>query len=96
MRGAIFVAASATKDDNSKPGKSRRALANLRIIGAVETVNVEALSRRRDRSAAAMGRAPAAARDGIAAGLGRWDMRVPAAAAWLASKVVLCAGRVVV
>jgi hypothetical protein len=79
MSGATFVAASATKDDSSKPGKSRRALANLRIIGAVETVNVEALSRRRDT--AAMGRAPAAARDGIAAGLGRWDMRVPAAAA---------------
>jgi hypothetical protein len=42
MSGATFVAAIATKDDSSRPGKRRRALANPRVTGAVETVNVEA------------------------------------------------------
>jgi hypothetical protein len=42
ISGAMFVAATATKDDSSRPGKRRRALANPRVNGVVETVNVEA------------------------------------------------------
>jgi hypothetical protein len=42
MSGAMFVAATATKNDSSKPGKRRRTLANPRVTCVVETVNVEA------------------------------------------------------
>ena len=66
-RGAASTAVTATNDDNSKPGATRRRFAKLRAVQVSETVNGESSSRvRKPRASGDSGRPCSPSRPGPA------------------------------